>query len=90
MLLLQNQTLLSFLQLYGLFSLFVTYLFLTFLIKNYLLHKDFFFSLKNIKLNYQKKEIENLKKTNESLNESIKKVQSENDELSKIIISKIR
>jgi hypothetical protein len=82
--------LISFLQIYGLFCLFATILFILYLVKNYVLHKKLFFSIKDIETDYQLKQIENIKKQNESLQNELLKVQQENDELSKIIIKKIR
>lgn len=88
--LLQNEALISFLQFYGLFSLFATVSFLILIIKNYALHKKPFYSLKDIEKIYQLKEIENLKLNLDKLNKKIEDLQKENDDLSTIIINKIR
>lgn len=90
MLLLQSQTLINILQIYGLFSLFATVFVAIFYIKNYIMHGNLFFSLKDVRIDFQQKEIESLNKVNENLTKNIKKVQKENDDLSNIIIKKLR
>lgn len=90
MTLLENQILLNFLLMYGLFSFFATFLGVVLLLKNYFIHKNFFFSLKDIKIEYSLKEINSLKEQNESIKNEYKKIQQENDELSKIIIKKLK
>ena len=90
MILLKSQTLLNFLQLYGLFSIFVTIVIGIVLVKNYFSYKSLFFSIKDLKLQYLDKEMQLLQKNNEELKTNCEKLQAENDELSKIIINKIR
>tara|TARA_A100001201_G_scaffold143250_2_gene144116 strand:+ start:1945 stop:2217 length:273 start_codon:yes stop_codon:yes gene_type:complete len=90
MTLLENQVLLNFLQIYGLFSFFTTFILVVFIIKNYLTHKNFFFSLKDVQIKYLNKEIQSLKEKNEIIQNKYQKLEQENDELSKIIIKKIK
>ena len=90
MLLLQNQILLNFLQIYGLFSFFTTLVLIAFFIKNYLMHKNFFFSLKDVHIEHLVQQIDLLKEKNEITQNKYQKLQEENDELSKIIIKKIK
>jgi hypothetical protein len=90
MTLLQNQILINFLITYGLFSFFTTILGVIILLRNYYAHKDIFFSLKDIQIEHYLKEIDLLKENNKNIQNNYEKIQKENDELSQIIINKIK
>jgi hypothetical protein len=90
MILLENQNLLNFIQIYGLFSFFATFIAVAVLFKNYLVYKNFFFSLKDVQLEHLLEEIRLSQEKNETIQKEYEKLQQENDELSKIIINKIK